>query len=204
MRFRTLLAASLLAVSLVPLAAFTVLQWREAQNEIARSDEMQSRWAERAALETQTALDDAKRFVLLTAEMGAVAMDGNTTARASRTLQLSLEQIAATYGLFENLHIDDKEAKSLLFAPKESVRGSNLNVDHSQRWHSRAASAPAGSVLVSDVFQAEGATDRPIINLATAIRNARGEVIGVAAAALQLEALGRAVEPRRRLPTPHF
>lgn len=101
MRFRTLLAASLLAVSLVPLAAFTVLQWREAQNEIARSDEMQSRWAERAALETQTALDDAKRFVLLTAEMGAVAMDGNTTARASRTLQLSLEQIAATYGLFE-------------------------------------------------------------------------------------------------------
>lgn len=82
MRFRTLLAASLLAVSLVPLAAFTVLQWREAQNEIARSDEMQSRWAERAALETQTALDDAKRFVLLTAEMGAVAMDGNTTARA--------------------------------------------------------------------------------------------------------------------------
>ncbi len=34
MRFRTLLAASLLAVSLVPLAAFTVLQWREAQNEI--------------------------------------------------------------------------------------------------------------------------------------------------------------------------
>lgn len=50
MRFRTLLAASLLAVSLVPLAAFTVLQWREAQNEIARSDEMQSRWAERAAL----------------------------------------------------------------------------------------------------------------------------------------------------------
>lgn len=198
MRFRTLLAASLLAVSLVPLAAFTVLQWREAQNEIARSDEMQSRWAERAALETQTALDDAKRFVLLTAEMGAVAMDGNTTARASRTLQLSLEQIAATYGLFENLHIDDKEAKSLLFAPKESVRGSNLNVDHSQRWHSRAASAPAGSVLVSDVFQAEGATDRPIINLATAIRNARGEVIGVAAAALQLEALGRAVE--RKLP----
>lgn len=198
MRFRTLLVASLLAVSLVPLAAFTVLQWHEAQNEILRSDESQARWAERAAIETQTALDDAKRFVLLAAEMGAVAMDGRTTARASHTLQLSLEQIAATYGLFENLHIDDKEAKSLLFVPKESARGSNLNVDHARRWHSRAALAPAGIVLVSDVFRAEGATDRPIINLAAAIRNAEGVAIGVAAAALQLEALGRAVE--RKLP----
>lgn len=198
MRFRTLLAASFLAVSLVPLAAFTVLQWRETQSEISRSDEMQARWAHRAALEAQTALDDAKRFVLLAAEMGAVAMDGETTARASRTLQLSLEQIASTYGLFENLHIDDARSRSLLFVPKASERGSNLNVDHSKRWHSRAARARAGEVLVSDVFQAEGALNRPIINLATPIRNARDETVGVAAAALSLDAVGRAVE--RKLP----
>ena len=118
MRFRTLLVSSLLAVSLLPLAAFTALQWREAQSEIARADEAQRLWAQRAAVETQTALDDARRFVLLAAEMGAVAMEGRPTARAAHTLQLSLEQIAGAYGLFENLHLDDARARSLLFFPK--------------------------------------------------------------------------------------
>lgn len=198
MRFRTLLVTSLLAVSLVPLWAFTVLQWREAQSDIERSDGEHVLWARRAALETQTALDDAKRFVLLTAEMGAVTLEGRTTARAAHTLQLSLEQIAGAYGLFENLHIDDANAKSLLFVPKESERGSNLNRDHSIRWHSRAFAAPAGKVLVSDVFEAQGATERPIINLAASIRNARNEVVGVAAAALRLDALGDAIA--RKLP----
>lgn len=195
MRFRTLLVSSLLAVSLLPLAAFTALQWREAQSEIARADEAQRLWAQRAAVETQTALDDARRFVLLAAEMGAVAMEGRPTARAAHTLQLSLEQIAGAYGLFENLHIDDARARSLLFFPKTGESGSNLNRDHSARWHSRAAEAPAGEVLVSGVFQAEGATTRPIINLATPIRNG-AESIGIAAAALRLEALGRAVEAK--------
>lgn len=197
MHFKNVVFAGMLAAAFAPFAAYTFWQFDELDRALAKEDQIQKESAAALALSLKKDLDFAKRLVEVAALSASAAMSGKPTPSLVLTLDEILRSVGEAAPLIENIHIDDAKGRSLIFWPRANESGeSNLNQDHSDRWHARAFQAREGEFLVSPVFMAKGAASGPIINFAAPIYSKDGAMLGVLSAALDLLSLENAARDR--------
>lgn len=197
MHFKNIVFAGMLAAAFAPFAAYTFWQLDELDAALEKEDFVQRESAAALASSLKKDLDFAKRLVEVAALSTSVAMSGTPTPSLVLTLDEILRSVGEASPLIENIHIDDSNGKSLIFWPRRNEEGdTNINQDHSGRWHARALASQPGAFLVSPVFEATGAASGPIINFSTPIYTKDGQLAGSLSAALNLLNLERAARER--------
>lgn len=198
MRFRQALLAAMLSASLLPFAALSILQLQSLERQQAADDARQSEAASAAAQAVGREVQNAARLVRAASLAAGAALNEAPSPLLVKSLQETLKQLAEASPLIINLHIDGADLRSLVFWPPATDAGvSNLNQDHSARWHAGALSQPPGTLLVSPVFRAQGGYTEATVGLAAPIAGSggpEGRNRGVASAVLDLAAVGRIVE----------
>lgn len=198
MRFRQALLAAMLLASLLPFAVLSILQFRSIGRQQAADDARQIEAARAAAQAVGREVQNAARLVRAASLAAGAALNEAPSPLLVKSLQETLKQLAEASPLIVNLHIDGADLRSLVFWPPSTNAGvSNLNQNHSARWHAGALMQPPGTLLVSPVFRAQGGYTEATVGIAAPIAGRGGQTEsnrGVASAVLELAAVSRIVE----------
>lgn len=188
MRFANYLRLVLLVSVTIPFLVMTLLQYRSAQEAITREENVQFQLSEAAVRSLLSRLNTAEHLLLAAGEF--VKSQG---IQSKDSESIFLESIRKAFPDFLNIHIDDASGFSVAFSPRINAAGaSNVGVNHQERYHWKMRAAAPG-VRISDLVNAQGAANEPIINLSAPILSAQGEPEGYAVAALDLKALAAQV-----------
>lgn len=184
LRLRTYIFYLLAVTVTLPLVMLTYSQYRTIQQSIEQEDVILMEDSLALSNNIVSRIDAAKGLVSMAANVYQIYGPKNTEA-----LDRVLRSILSTVPYFLNIHYGDKNGTTIAFAPPVNKRGeSNVGVDHTGRDHWKHIHN-RDSIYISDVIQAVGAADVPIINICAPALSKKGEIIGYAVSALDLKVL---------------
>ncbi len=189
--FRFYLTAALALTALVPLLVLALLQQQQLRAAAAQADARQLEFAQRLA-------DDIDTYVATSRQLVELAAERLNSERPPTRAELDkvLAGTAKLFPGFMSLHYDDTQGRTLAFYPERNWRGESMvGVEHDDRWHFIELQR-LGRSVISDVFKAQGATERQIVSIASPARADDGRVLGYAAAGLDLGYIAEIVHSR--------
>ena len=187
MRFRTILFLIGASAATVPCLVLGLLQYREVSADILQAEQSRREISVLVSDRLEARLTNASNLLNLTAEYVQSA-----GVRSSSELNTFLDSVRKNSSDYLNLHIDEKNAKSIAFSPHINLEGeSNIGVDHSDRahWRDRVKNA---QTQISGLVRAKGAAVGNIVNLSKPLYE-NGVFMGLAVCALDLNRLSEKV-----------
>lgn len=183
-RLRTYIFYLLAITILLPLLMLSYSQYRMIEQEIKKDDLVLSEDALALSNNIKSRVEAAKSIVVMSANVYQIYGPGN-----QQELRRLLKSVVSTVPYFLNIHFGNAQGQVVAFEPPFNAKGeSNENVSHLDRDHWKHIHN-RDSVFISDVIQAKGAANIPIVNICAPAINRAGEIIGYAVSALDLKLL---------------